>query len=182
MHVGVANEERVMRAKWPALTILLALCAGYVGYPYATLYRLTVAVRQADAATLQSMVDWYSVREGLKEDLCDMAVDDPANARPSNELAPFGESFVRGIIGNLPDKNVTPETLVSMTRATHAAPRPDTHVVWAFFNNPTRFLVDVRANGSVEPIRIVMELRGMRWRVRRVWLPNKMLERANSGT
>jgi hypothetical protein len=29
---------------------------------------------------------------------------------------------------------------------------------------------------------MVMELRGMRWLVRRVWLPNEMLERANSGT
>lgn len=171
-----------MRARWPVLVVLVALGVLYAGYPYATLYRLNLAVRQADAATLQSLVDWYAVREGLKEDLCDLGSDDPASGQGSNELAPFGASFVRGITGNLLDRTVTPETLVSMTRGGHEAPDADTRVVWAFFSNPTEFAVDVRAAGSAEPIRMVMELRGMRWLVRRVWLPNEMLERANSGT
>ncbi len=101
-----------MRARWQVLPMVLALGALYAGYPYATLYRLNVALRQADATTLRSLVDWYAVREGLKEDLCDMATDDPADSHASNELPPFGAGFVRGITGNMLDKNVTPETLV----------------------------------------------------------------------
>jgi hypothetical protein len=77
---------------------------------------------------------------------------------------------------------VTPETLVSFTRAGGEAPRTDTHVEWAFFDNPTEFSVDVRAGDWPRPIRVVMELRRMRWQVRRVWLPNELLERAGSGT
>jgi hypothetical protein len=73
----------------------MALGAGYLGYPYATLYRLDTAMRRSDASTLRSLVDWYAVREGLKEDICDMVLDEPASARPSNELAPFGAGFVR---------------------------------------------------------------------------------------
>jgi hypothetical protein len=156
--------------------------AAWVGYPYATLYRLETAVRQADAATLRSLVDWYAVREGLKEDICDMVLEEPANARPSNELEPFGASFVRGMTGNALDHNVTAESLVSVTRASPGEPRADAYVEWAFFDNPTRFLVNVRTEGTAEPIRVAMELRGMRWRVQRVWLPTALLERAGSGT
>src|SRR3954471_17690362 len=95
---GVTNQERAMRAKWPVFVAFVILGAGYAGYPYLTLWRLDSAMRHADAATLRSLVDWYAVREGLKEDICDMAMDEPTEgARPSNELPPFGASFVRGI-------------------------------------------------------------------------------------
>ena len=171
-----------MRARWQVLPMVLALGALYAGYPYATLYRLNVALRQADATTLRSLVDWYAVREGLKEDLCDMGTDDPADSHASNELPPFGAGFVRGITGNMLDKNVTPETLVSMTRGSDPRTPADPQVVWAFFDDPTRFMVDIRAAGLTEPIRVALELRGLRWMVRRVWLPNEMLERASSGT
>ncbi len=210
-----------MRARWPVLAAIVTLSAVYICYPYATLYRLDTAMRQADAVTLGSLVDWYAVREGLKEDICDMAADEPHQARPSNELPPFGASFIRGIAGNVLDQMVTPETVVSMThphatslgsrqytvvaeahaasvRASpvgldaSAASEPsygssrsgmgDAKVVWAFFSSPTHFDIDVRAAGSATPIRMEMELRHMRWQVRRVWLPNDMLERAGSGT
>jgi len=164
----------------------MALGAGYIGYPYATLYRLDAAVRHSDAATLRSLVDWYSVREGLKEDICDRVLDTPpAEARSDTELPPFGASFVRGMTGNALDQAVTPETLVSMSQAPKGPtvePRSDAHIVWAFFDNPTEFSVDLRTDAAVDPIRVVMELRGMRWMVRRVWLPHEMLDRAGSGT
>jgi Protein of unknown function (DUF2939) len=171
-----------LRARWPVLAVMVVLGAGYLGYPYATLYRLDSAVRQADAETLRSMIDWYAVREGLKEDLCDMVLDEPADARPSTELPPFGASFVRGMTANMLDQTVTPESLVSMSRATRQEPFADTRVVWAFFNAPTQFFVALHTNGAAEPIRVVMELRRLRWQVRRVWLPSELLERVPSGT
>jgi Protein of unknown function (DUF2939) len=171
-----------MRGRWPVLAVLVALGAAYVVYPYATLWRLDTAVRRSDAVTLSSLVDWYAVREGLKEDICDMAMDDPDATHTDNALPPFGAGFVRGITGTRLDKAVTPETLVLMTQAGRDVPREQTRVVWAFFHDPIRFDIDLRANGSPEPIRMVMELRGMRWQVRRVWLPNEWLERAGSGT
>jgi len=178
----VLNEERVMRARWPVLATCMVLGAGYLGYPYATLYRLDTAMRQSDASALRALVDWYAVREGLKEDICDMVLDEPASARPSNELAPFGSSFVRGMTGNALDRTVTPETLVSMIRTGDARAPADASVAWAFFENPVQFAVELHAGGFAEPIRLVMELQGLSWKVRRVWLPNALLERAGSGT
>jgi len=176
-----------MRAKWPILATIAVLGAGYIGYPYATLYRLDVAMRHSDARTLMSLVDWYSVREGLKEDICDMVLEGPADARPAvarrdNELLPFGASFVRGMTGKALDQTVTPETLVSMSQGSVVRRSTEAHVVWAFFRDPTEFTVSVQTDGALQPIRVVMELRGMRWQVRRVWLPDEMLERASSGT
>jgi len=171
-----------MRAKWPVFAAIVALGAGYLGYPYATLYQLDLAVRHADAATLRSMVDWHAVREGLKEDICDMVLDEPANARPSNELPPFGAGFVRSMTGNVLNARVTAETLVSLNTAGSTAPGSDAHLAWAFFSSPTEFLVHVRTVESPDPIRVMLELRGMHWQVRRVWLPGSLLERAGSGT
>jgi hypothetical protein len=171
-----------MRTRWPVLAMCAAVCAGYLGYPYATLYRLDTAVRQSDASALRALVDWYAVREGLKEDICDMVLDGPENARPSNELAPFGAGFVRGMTGNALDHTFTPESLVTMIRTGDAAASADARVEWAFFENPTQFAVELRAVGLAEPIRLVMELQGLSWKVRRVWLPNALLERAGSGT
>jgi hypothetical protein len=125
------------------------------------------------------------VREGLKEDICDRVLDGPPEAKSDNGLPPFGASFVRGMTGNALDQAVTPETLVSMSQAPQGPavePRSDAHVVWAFFDNPTEFSIDLRTDAAAEPIRVVMELRGMRWMVRRVWLPQEMLDRAGSGT
>ena len=171
-----------MRTRWPVLATCVALGAGYLGYPYATLYRLDTAMRQSDASALQSLVDWYAVREGLKEDICDMVLDQPAKSQASNELAPFGSGFVRGMTGNALDHTVTPETLVSMSRAGAASAPSDARVEWAFFENPTQFAVELRAYGLAQPIRLVMELQGLSWKVRRVWLPNALLERAGAGT
>ena len=171
-----------MRARWPILAGFLILGSGYLGYPYFTLYRLDVAVRGSDSETLRSLVDWHAVREGLQEDICDMVLDQPREARPSGELAPFGASFVRGMTGNALDRTVTPETLVSLSQGAEARPATVARVEWAFFSNPTEFLVDLRAAGSAEPIRIVMELHDLRWKVRRVWLPNELLMHAGSGT
>ncbi len=139
-------------------------------------------MRQADAATLRLLVDWPAVREGLKEDICDLVLDEPPTRRANNELAPFGSGFVRGITGHALDRSVTPESVVSMTHAVAAPSRAEARVAWAFFDNPTRFSVDVRTDRDMKPIRAVMELRGLRWRVNRIWLPDALLERANAGT
>jgi len=172
-----------MRVRWPVLGVFLAFGVAYFGYPYVTLYRLDIAVRQADAATLRSLVDWYAVREGLKEDICDMVLDEPSTAQPRNELAPFGASFVRGMAGNVLDRAVTPETLVSLTNGAGAPPAAAKAAVrWAFIDSPTRFSVQVLTDATDQPIRVAMELRGGRWRVRRVWLPDALLERAGGGT
>jgi hypothetical protein len=174
-----------MRLKWPLVT-LLGVAVVYLAYPYATLYRLGSAIRGADAATLESLVDWPAVREGIKEDVCDLGTDVPGPAK-GNELPAFGASFRRGIASSAIDQAVTAQALLAAATSTLPAdaPRPgrkpqagrgaDVHVNWAFFDSPTTFIVSLQAPGEAEPIRLEMDLRGGEWQVERVWLPAEML-------
>jgi hypothetical protein len=170
-----------MRTRWFLLATVLSVGVAYVGYPYVTLYRLGSAIQGADAATLESLVDWPAVREGIKEDVCDLAADDPTPAKAGAALPPFGAGFIHGIESNSIDKAVTPQALLAAASTLPANPAPpqprgaDVHVNWAFFDSPTTFLVDLQARGQTDPIRLEMDLRHGEWRIMRVWLPADLL-------
>jgi hypothetical protein len=158
---------------------VLSVAVAYVAYPYFTLYRLGTAIRGADAAALESLVNWPAVREGIKEDLCDLVTDTPA-AKTSGDLPAFGTSFMRGIASSAIDQAVTPQALLAATMpipASRPAPRgADVHVSWAFFDSPTTFVVSFQTPGQSEPVKMEMDLKAGAWRVQRVWLPAEMLQ------
>ncbi len=169
-----------MRARWPLLAMVFGACVTYAAYPYATLYRLGIAIQSADTGTLESLVNWHSVREGIKEDVCDLAADDPG-PKTEGDLPPFGASFRRGIASSAIDQAVTPQALLAATAtASVPAARPsprgaNVHVNWAFFDSPTTFMVSLRAPGLAEPVKLEMDLRHGEWRVQRVWLPAELI-------
>jgi hypothetical protein len=151
-----------------------------------TLYRLGSAIKTADAATLESLVDWPAVREGIKEDVCDFAADDQPQQQ-AGSLPPFGASFMRGIASSTIDQAVTPQSLLAATST--AAVRPaaepmgaDVHVNWAFFDSPTTFMVSLQAPGQADAIKIELDLRHGDWRVMRVWLPPALLTSGDAKT
>jgi hypothetical protein len=163
---------------------VLAATVAYAGYPYVTLYRLGQAIHKGDAAKLEAMVDWPSVREGIKEDICDLAIDDPQQVR-DGKLPPFGAGFARGIATNAVDKQVTPQALVAAAQEPQAAYKKrneDVQVSWAFFASPSAFLVDLTARGKPEPIRLQLQLRDGAWQVTRVWLPPELIGRSKTRT
>jgi hypothetical protein len=181
-----------MRVRWPLLGTFAGLAACYIAYPYITLYRLGMAVHHADARTLQRLVDWPAVREGIKEDVCDQAAEASVATSP-DQLPAFGASFVRGIANTAIDRAVTPEGLVAAistppTVSTPPAVVPagpwgiSVHVQWAFFVTPTTFDVSLKTPETRQPIRLQLELHDARWRVTRVRLPPQMLDPANSRT
>ena len=94
-----------MRARWSLVAMVLSLGVAYVAYPYVTLYRLGSAIQVADAATLESLVDWPAVREGIKEDVCDLVADEPGPAtrrtitEDDHRVAPCSEAFLYELLG-----------------------------------------------------------------------------------
>ena len=169
-----------MRVRWPLLATVLSVGVAYVAFPYVTLYRLGSAIHGADASTLESLVNWPAVREGIKEDVCDLGADDPGPTNAGAQLPAFGASFIRGIKSNSIDKAVTPQALLAAATVP-ANPPPqqqsgaDVRVNWAFFDSPTTFLVSLQAKGQAEPIKLEMDLKKGEWRVMRVWLPSELL-------
>jgi hypothetical protein len=177
-----------MFGRKPVIGALLAVAfAAYGVYPYVTLYRLGQAIRQGDAVTLGSMVNWDLVREGIKEDICDLVIDQPREAEASGQLPPFGAGFVRGIASNVIDRQVTPDALVAAAQAQpsdadQTARGGTLRVSWAFFSGPAAFVVDLTSPGQAEPIRLQMDLQDGTWRVTRVWLPAELLGQGNTRT
>jgi len=171
-----------MPVKKAAIGGLLAIAVAYAIYPYATLYRLGQAVRRGDASSLEKMVDWAAVREGIKEDICDQVIDEPAEAKAGQQLPPFGAGFVRGLAGNAVDTRVTPQALASVAAKEPARTPGTVAVSWAFFVGPAQFVVDLRAPGQPTPIRLQMDFREGAWQVTRVWLPLELLNQANART
>jgi hypothetical protein len=169
----------------PILAAALVMGVGYAAYPYVTLYRLDNALHTGDAATLQALVNWPAVREGIKEDICDTVADSPETTSNDGKLPAFGASFVRGIAASSVDQQVTPEGLVGMTRhqvAGLATYGTSMSVNWAFFDNPTDFVVDVDAPGRQGSIRMQMSLTEAGWKVTRIWLPPTLLAQGNTPT
>jgi hypothetical protein len=168
-----------------AMTAIVGLIAlAYVAYPYVTLYRIDHAIDTGNAKTLKTLVDWSSVREGIKEDICDN-LDGSRATTTSSELPAFGASFVRGVAAGAVDQQVTPQGLVAAARHSGddaAANRADVHVGWAFFNDLTHFVVSLHAGDRPQPIRLELSLQSTQWRVTRVWLPPDLLDEANSRT
>jgi hypothetical protein len=174
-----------MPGKKTFIGALLAVALAYVVYPYVTLYRLGQAIRNGDASSLETMVDWTAVREGIKEDICDTVIDEPAEAKAGGQLPPFGAGFVRGIAGNAVDARVTPQALAAVAQEPVTAPAPKdaaVRVSWAFFAGPAEFLVALKAPGQAAPISLQMVFRAGAWRVTRVWLPPELLTQANART
>jgi len=167
-----------MVVRKPVIGAVLAVAFAYGIYPYVTLYRLGQAVRNGDAASLESMVNWDAVREGIKEDICDLVIDQPEAAKTGDQLPPFGAGFVRGIATNAVDSRITPQALVAATQQPAATTAPQgaaVQISWAFFAGPAAFMVDLSAPGQDTPIRLQMDLRDGCWRVTRVWLPPDLL-------
>jgi hypothetical protein len=168
---------------------MLALIAtAYVALPYVTLYRLGAAIRDGDAASLETLVDWDEVREGLKEDICD-AMAEQADAPTEQvagqvqELPAFGSGFMRGIAVNMIDQAVSAGALVTATRtppsslkvAQTAEPDAQPRITWAFFDSLTSFGVELLPPGASTPVRIELSLRHGEWQVTHAWLPPEML-------
>jgi hypothetical protein len=161
------------------LATLAAVGFAYAASPYITLYRIGGAIRGGDTKTLEALVDWSSVREGIKEDICDLVVEDP-DSKAGGNLPPFGASFMRGIASSSIDQTVTPQALLAATGSHQQPPQKelrgaDVHVRWAFFDGPTSFLVDLKAAGQADPIRMEMTLHHGGWQIDRVWLPADLL-------
>ena len=167
-----------MRGSRVLVAALVLAGTTYAAYPFVTLYRIQFALRGGDTPTLRSLVDWYSVREGIKEDICDLVLDEPGNIPNQARLPAFGASFVRGVTGRSVDREFTPEKIAKIAEVDASSPN-DAFVSWAFFTSPAHFEVDVSVPGQAQPVRADLELAGIRWKVIRVWIPSTLLKQGH---
>ena len=96
------------------------LAGSYVAYPYYAVNRLSAAVRSDDQAQLATLVDWSSVRHGLKADLIALmsgAMAQPASYNPGQAL---GQAVIEmlgpKVVDNIVNSYATPAGLSGLIR------------------------------------------------------------------
>jgi hypothetical protein len=177
-----------MRMRWSIGGCFLALALAYLASPYVMLWRLQVAMENGDMQALERMIDWRSVREGLKADISDGIIGPPQTQLAANTLPPFGSGFMTGIADSTVEREVTPQNLVAVMhqmRPDHAAAPSMDCLFSAFFKSPTSFEMVVRGDDEDESdqhLRLRLELRGFHWALVRAWVPQDLVERATQRT
>ncbi len=181
-----------MRGCKTIMTGVALLALAYAATPYMTLWRLYSALHTGDADALAALVDWPSVRDGVKQDIADGIIGMPVTQLvASNSLPPFGAGFASGIAGTMVDRELTPERVEATVRTLNAqdsgveTASGMRGIVRAFFNSPREFELRLRPPGcdaDDPPLRVRLELQGVSWRVVRVWVPQEIVERMQSRT
>ncbi len=181
-----------------AATLTMCALVVYAASPYVALWRMSVAFRSHDLASLRAEIDWLKVRDGLKDELTGNApptavptVATTAAVKPASisstaaddELPEFGESFASAAVSKVVDEDCDPEHVEAMFRAgpPHAGGALDQArrmLAWAFFTGPESFqaLLRVSDDPRQPPVRVRMVFTGGHgWQVTNVWLPQDML-------
>lgn len=161
-----------MTVKVPILAALTLLIGAYAAYPWVALYRLDRAVRTGDSATLAQLVDWPAVREGVAEDIADTAAD--ASDGAVNQLAPFGQGFMRGIAAHVVRQKLTPQAVIARLCGHESG---GASLRSAYFTSWSRFIVTF-ATPSISALRLQLDLQDGSWRVTRVEFPPTLLHEA----
>jgi hypothetical protein len=110
------------RKVWLGAGALCVLVALYVAYPYHTLHRIEDALESGDQTALEDLIDWPSLREGLKDDLNTLATRALAE-----QAAPSGDPqvalgmgiaaiFVPVLVQRTVDTYVTPAGIAALMR------------------------------------------------------------------
>jgi hypothetical protein len=164
---------------WLIGAILVA--AAYIGYPYLTLYWIDHALLTDDKHAFESLVDWPSVRQGLKADVKLALIEAAQNQVGKDSFAGvFGAALTALLVPTLVDSAVeewvTPEKVLnSEVVVKHRQEQKSfaDFVTYAFFTSPTEFRVDLKdpKDADSPAITALMRLTGFRWRVVAIKLP-----------
>ena len=184
---------------WLGFSALL-LPGLYIAYPYYTVHRLGQALDSGDRVALEALVDWQSLRQGLKDDLnallADAMVAGGATDEPGGLLA-RGLATMLGptLIDRTVDSYLTPAGVARLAvnggqielgaETERAEEKPGSEpgrngaitdqidVTYAFFSTPDTFRIDVvnADQPEKEPLVAILQLRGLSWRLTRLILP-----------
>ncbi|MEI6323173.1 MAG: DUF2939 domain-containing protein [bacterium] len=153
----------------------ILLIAVYVASPYCTLWRLKSALSSNDRSGIESLIDFPSVRESLKDQIGNqLSVQlGEDKERQNNPLTLMAQAFAPALINGLVDNFVTPSGIVSFIGKSHGTVKlsdpsfsgvMDSSIDWSrtsrgFFTGPTEFAAEV--NG----IKLHLRFMGTGWKV-----------------
>ena len=167
------------------LTALALSLVVHVASPFAASWRMWHAAQHGDSDTLSAAIDWERLRAGIKQDIADGIVGMRAQELvASNDLPPFGASFMSAIAGSIVDRDLTPAHLAVALRGLRADAdlMAQARIVAARFTSATSFELALHVPGQEPddpPLRLHMEWRNFGWQIVRATVPQDLMEQAN---
>jgi hypothetical protein len=184
--------------KW-LFVIPVLVIAGWIGWPYYTLYKLTSAFRAGDVLGLDENVDWENLRQGIRSDLnaailqlinADAAKGDdaPAGALGTGLAALLAPTVINQFV----EGYITPQAIAAQKQANALTKNGPTdgrkevagiiqsvgngdwdQVEYMFFSSdPFTFKVQVRPHHDppLKSFTLILKWSG-RWKLTRIFLP-----------
>tara|TARA_R110000868_G_scaffold148378_1_gene370237 strand:- start:859 stop:1452 length:594 start_codon:yes stop_codon:yes gene_type:complete len=163
---GLATRRLGKRG--PYIAAATAFVALWVAWPYWAIYDLQTSLVNGDKVRLASLVDWSSVREGVREDLKAAYVKKIVAEDP--RLQALSEAMSSAAIDRVVNAQINASSLSEMARNGLRDSNPMGQVRYAFFEgSPLVFRMDVGAEFSTAQERTIYLLEwSLGWRLKRI--------------
>jgi hypothetical protein len=142
--------------------------AVWTAWPYWAIYDLQTSLDRGDKVRLASLVDWTSVREGIRDDL--KAAYTNKIVAPDPRIQALSQAMSSAAIDRVVDAQVNPSSLAELTRSGFGASDPMGQIRYAFFEgSPLVFRMDIGPVGSISEQQTIYLLEwSLGWRLKRI--------------
>ncbi|MCE9649551.1 MAG: DUF2939 domain-containing protein [Parvibaculum sp.] len=152
----------------PYVAGLVVFVALWTMWPYWAIYDLQTALDRGDKVRLASLVDWTSVREGVRDDL--KAAYTNKIIAPDPRVQALSQAMSAAAIDRTVDQQINPSTLSEIAKAGFGAEDPMGQIRYAFFEgSPLVFRMDIGPEGSISEQQTIYLLEwNLGWKLKRI--------------
>ncbi len=163
---GIATRK--LGRSGPYLGGVFVFAVLWTVWPYWAIYDLQTAMVKGDKVRLSSMVDWDSVREGMREDLKAAYAAKIRSADP--RIQALGQAVGGAVIDQVVQRQINPAMLSENAKAGMSDRNPMSQVRYAFFaGSPMAFRMDIGAEFSSQNERTIYLLEwNMGWKLKHI--------------
>ncbi|MDO8289155.1 MAG: DUF2939 domain-containing protein [Parvibaculum sp.] len=174
---GLATHKLGKRG--PYIAGAIAFIALWTAWPYWAIYDLQTALVAGDKVRLSSLVDWTSVRDGVREDLKAAYTSKIKAADP--RMQALSQAMSGAAIDQVVEQQINPSMLSEMAKGSMADDNPMSQVRYAFFEgSPLVFRMDIGAQFSTQNERTIYLLEwNLGWRLKRIIVAPYLLGAGN---
>lgn len=131
----------------PFVAVFAVFAVLWTAWPYWYVYQLQTALADGDKVRLSVIVDWPSVRDGIREDL--KAAYANKFVSPDPRVQGLAQALGGAAIDRMVEAQINPSTLSQMVRQGYQDDNPMSVVRYAFFERgPFVFRTDIGPPGS----------------------------------
>jgi hypothetical protein len=159
----------------PAIAGLAIFIALWTVWPYWAIYDLQTSLTQGDKVRLASLVDWTSVREGIRDDL--KAAYTNKIVAPDPRVQALTRAVSSAAIDRVVDQQINASTLSEIAKSGFGSEDPMGQVRYAFFEgSPLVFRMDIGPAGSASEQQTIYLLEwNLGWRLKRIMVAPYLL-------